>query len=369
MLGWRTMKNDLKASGIKEIAEALGISIGTVDRALHDREGVSVVTRARVLATAKKLNYRPNLAARNLKLSRTLRIAVHLPVHMASFFDVLRSGIRAALEMHGAQAEVGFRTYPRIGEDDLRAIEEDLKAGFDGFLLTPGDPRKLDPILRAIADKGASTVCVASDAPHSPRLGSVGVDAFVSGGIAAELLAMKMPVEANVAVVTGDLTTQDHKEKLRGFAANLSVTAPHLHLLSAVETHERPEQAYTATLALLARKQRPAGIYVSTANSLPVLRALEQKGLLGTVHVITTDLFPELVPLVESGAILSTLHQRPFTQGKLAYEKLLRFLSEGARPEEITRLAPHIVLRSNLALIARTSARNSGSQGRSEDGS
>jgi LacI family transcriptional regulator len=91
------MKKEEKHSpaGIKEIAKLLGISIGTVDRALHGRPGISPKTRARVLKKAEELNYRPNVAARNLKLNRRLRIAVRLPRQITSFFDPLREGIRA----------------------------------------------------------------------------------------------------------------------------------------------------------------------------------------------------------------------------------------------------------------------------------
>lgn len=95
----------------------------------------------------------------------------------------------------------------------------------------------------------------------------------------------------------------------------------------------------------------PVGIYVSTANSLPVLRALEERGLLGEVQVITTDLFPELIPYVQSGKVLATLYQRPFTQGKTALDLLVSYLVDGVMPKAIARLAPHIVLRSNLALF------------------
>ena len=65
--------------GIKDIARALGISTGTVDRALHAKPGVSAMTRARVLSMAESLGYRPNLAARYLKSQKQLRISVHLP--------------------------------------------------------------------------------------------------------------------------------------------------------------------------------------------------------------------------------------------------------------------------------------------------
>jgi DNA-binding LacI/PurR family transcriptional regulator len=74
---------------IKDIAQALGISIGTVDRALHGRSGVNPATRARVLKKAEQLGYRPNIAARALKLNRRLRIGVYFPRDIASFFDPL----------------------------------------------------------------------------------------------------------------------------------------------------------------------------------------------------------------------------------------------------------------------------------------
>lgn len=121
--------------------------------------------------------------------------------------------------------------------------------------------------------------------------------------------------------------------------------------MPAIETHDSPKDAYRATLALLKRNPRPGGIYIGTANSLPVLRAIDENGMWGRVKVVTTDLFAELVPLIESSRILATLCQRPYTQGRLAFEMLCRYLAEGIQPEPVTRVAPHIILRSNLPLF------------------
>src|ERR1035438_5875023 len=107
-----------RSVGIKQIAAAAGISIGTVDRALHNRPGVNPKTRSRVLKIADKLGYRPNISARSLKLNRRLRVAVHLPRHIASFFDPLRDGVReAAAAMHGVAVDLSFRTYPHRSEE------------------------------------------------------------------------------------------------------------------------------------------------------------------------------------------------------------------------------------------------------------
>jgi LacI family transcriptional regulator len=233
----------------------------------------------------------------------------------------------------------------------VELLAADAGERFDGILVAPGNPDHIGPALSALARRGVAVVCVASDAPRSERLASVTADANTSGAIAAELFSRTIQKSGHLATITGELTTLDHAEKLRGFAANLAIFAPHLSLLPAIESHEQPKLAYRQAAALLSRKPYPLGIYVSTANSIPVLRALEERKLLGDVQVITTDLFLELVPYVESGKILATLYQRPFAQGKTALELLLQYLLNGVTPAPVTRLAPHIILRSNLSLF------------------
>ena len=343
----------MKPASIKDIARALGISIGTVDRALHGRSDVSAATRARVLKKAEQLGYSPNVAARSLKLNRRLRIGAYFPEQIASFFDPVRSGVRAAASAAlGMTVDLVFRSFPRLDEGDVEMLAADAGKKFDGILIAPGNPDRIEPTLRALARQGVAVVCVASDAPRSERLASVAIDAHASGAIAAELFSRTISKAGNLATITGELKTLDHAEKLRGFAANLALYAPHLALLPAIETHESAKEAHRKACTLLSRSPHPLGIYISTANSMLVLRALEEANLLGRVQVITTDLFSELVPYIESGKVFATLYQRPFTQGKAALELLLRHLVDGTTPNPVTRFAPDIVMRSNLGLFS-----------------
>ena len=230
----------MKPTGIHDIAKALGISIGTVDRALHGRPGINPSTRARVLKKAEQLGYHPNLAARSLKLNRRLRIAVYFPLEITSFFDPLRAGVRAAAAASvGVNVDLVFRTFPRFDEGDLELLKADARQKFDGILVAPGNPRRIEPALRLLAERGVPIVCVSSDAPHSGRLASVSVDALTSGAIAAELFSRVISKTGPLATLTGELTTLDHAEKLRGFAANLAVFAPRLSLLPAMESREK----------------------------------------------------------------------------------------------------------------------------------
>lgn len=57
--------------GIRQLADHLGISIGTVSRALNDRPDVNPDTRKRVLAAAAELGYVPNQSGRSLRQGTT----------------------------------------------------------------------------------------------------------------------------------------------------------------------------------------------------------------------------------------------------------------------------------------------------------
>ena len=93
------------------------------------------------------------------------------------------------------------------------------------------------------------------------------------------------------------------------------------------------------------------GIYVSTVNCMPVLRAAEQEGRLDGLTVVTTDLFPELVDWIRAGKVAATVYQRPLTQGRVALQALYRFLHHRERSPARQRIVPYVVMRSNLDLI------------------
>jgi len=340
-----------RAAGIKDIASALGVSIGTVDRALHGRPGINAMTRARVLKMARTLDYRPNVAARHLKLNRKLRVSVHLPREIASFFDALRDGIQEAAAPFESSIDLQFRTYPHLAEGDLELFAQALDDGTNGMILVPGHPADLKPWIRKAARRHIPVVCVATDAPGTERLTAVSIDAYTSGAMVAELLTRCSRQDGTVLVVTGDLSTVDHSEKLRGFQEWLSRMRSPLKVSGVLEAHDEPDQAYRLTLDTLRLHTEIVGVYVSTANSASVLRALQETGRLGKIAVVTTDLFPALVPMIRSGQVLATVYQRPKTQGRMAFQSLHQFLVEGSCPPPRHRLSPHIILQSNLDLF------------------
>lgn len=334
--------------GIKAIAQALGVSIGTVDRALHGRPGINPMTKAKVLKMAQTLGYQPNFAARHLKLNRKVRISAHLPREIATFFDAVREGIEEAARPFQSTIEVQFKSYPRLGEGDLDLFAESLRDTTNGLIVAPGHPAALKPWIRKAARARIPVVCVATDAPGTERLAAISADAFTSGAMVAELLTGFGRRPAPVLIVTGDLTVVDHAEKVNGFRSFLQQANSGVEVAGVLETHDDPLQARELTREFIAAHPELGAVYVSTANSIPVIEALDDAGRLGRVPVITTDLFPALAPLIREGKVLGTVYQRPRAQGRMAFQALHQFLIQGTCPPLRHRVPPHIVLRSNL---------------------
>ena len=342
----------LEVVGIKEIAEALGISIGTVDRALHARPGISPITRSKVLKTAQAMGYRPNLAARFLKSRKALTMAIHLPKEIAFFFDAVREGIREAAKPFEPAVRVIFRTYPRLGDGDVELFEQALSDGTNGIVICPGMPSVVRPLIRKAARANVPVVCVATDAPGTERLTTISACPFTSGAMAGELLSRTVHHRGSFAVFTGSLETEDHAKKVEGFRSSISTLAAQREIQAVIETRDDPHAAYAQATVVFRKHDDIRGVYVSTANSLPVLQAIRETGSAGRIAVVTTDLFPELVPMIRSGRVLATINQRPLTQGRRAFQALYEFLVASTCPPATIKVAPHLVMRSNLDLFA-----------------
>lgn len=340
-----------RAIGIKDIARALNVSTGTVDRALHGKPGINERTKARVLHMAAVMGYRPNLAARQLQSRRTMRVAVQLPRELAVFWDSLREGIREAAAPFEPSLRVEFQSYPRLGEGDIALFEAALADGVQGLIVAPGDPAALAPWIDKAAQQQIPVVCVVTDAPDTERLASVSADPFTVGAVAGEFLSRVLPGGGPVAFFTGWLGTQDHAEKRRGFEASVAACGGGLRMAAVVEAHDDEEEGDRRTRELLRAQPGLKGIYVSTVNSLPVLRAVERAGRLGELTIVTTDLFAELVPWVRAGHVVATVYQRPISQGRLALQAISQYLLERQAPPPRIHVAPHLVMRSNLDLF------------------
>lgn len=91
----------MKRVTIKDIAEHLTLSVSTVSRALIDDKNIRRETKEKVLEAAKKLGYKPNPVATNLKYGRTNTVGVIVPEMITPFASQVIEGIQKVLYPKG----------------------------------------------------------------------------------------------------------------------------------------------------------------------------------------------------------------------------------------------------------------------------
>jgi DNA-binding LacI/PurR family transcriptional regulator len=141
--------------GIKEIADAAGVSITTVSHALNGKGRLLPETRERVREIAERLNYRPNATARNLVEGRTGLLGLALsqadgPVAKVSDFAYFTH------LMSGASSAAIERGYALVLTPPSWGLGARAGAAIDGAIIV--DPIKGDPLAGALHRSGLPVV-------------------------------------------------------------------------------------------------------------------------------------------------------------------------------------------------------------------
>ena len=125
----------LRRRTLKDIGDALGLSVNTVSRALSGKDSVSEETRALVRAEADRIGYVPNLQARSLVLGSVMTLGLVITNPSNPFYAQLIS----AIEMRGRAA--GYSLLLVVSdeseENEATALESLLRSAVDGAIVVP----------------------------------------------------------------------------------------------------------------------------------------------------------------------------------------------------------------------------------------
>ncbi len=119
----------------KDIAAIVGVSRGTVDRALNDRGGISIRTKEKILRVSDELGYRPHLLARSLVKGKTMTLGLILFDFDHRFFTQMATSIILHTKKEG------YFTYLTLTEknkhEEMRCLEKIAGLQVDGIILCP----------------------------------------------------------------------------------------------------------------------------------------------------------------------------------------------------------------------------------------
>lgn len=305
---------------MQQIADAAGVSRGTVDRALHRRGRVDPDVEARIFRLAAQLGYgalKPGRVERGAAKG-AIKIGVITYLCKAGFMQEINRGIaRAREELKEWNVEVILRESDTLDErGQLAFIDELLAADIDGLAIMPIDTGAVSQRLYDLeTTRQLPLVMFNSDLPGIPRLCYVGMDNHRSGRTAAGLMNMLTQGEGRILVITGTFSNQLNNARVDGFAQELKDSFPGLSIAAVQSSYDSEREVQKLVESAMLNIAGINGIFVVSSGQTGVRDAFRTLCLDRRPSVIIYDQTPKNEQLLMDGTVDFLIDQGGFEQG------------------------------------------------------
>lgn len=260
---WLKRKEELVA-GIRDVAEAAGVSVSTVSQVLTGKRPVSPETRVRVEEAIARLGYRPHPGAVQLRGGRTGTIALIVPTLTNPFYPMVAVGMQDVLLDRDILLTVTDVASDRRSDMTIHQL---LNRRVDAMVVAPLGitDRELAPLQKA----GVPFVTLGTsrgpggDVVHSD-------DVAGAREVAEHLIARGY---RRIAFLGGDEAATPTQQRLQGYREALSAAGRTVTDEDVVLVDYSREGGRRGARLLLERADRPDAIVA--ANDLIAIGALD----------------------------------------------------------------------------------------------
>lgn len=352
------MHKHLKNPGIKELAKLAGVSIGTVDRVLHNREGVSSITKKKVLKIVEESGYRKNVMASRLKLASTkvIRIAILVPrvKYESEYWALPVQGVDTAVN---ELSELGITSeyfyFDLLNPTTFRVgMHRILESAFDGLITVPFFEDESNKLLAEAQIKDMPVVFLDSERTLKLPGNFIRQNSFNAGRVAGRLLSGLIGKEGDYFVVN---ILNEREKQINNYQRELGFRTffEENYKNEEIEIHvinHSMEGSLDLTPdmreALLTDKCK--GIFVTNSRSF-LLPDLLKVNHIKQAHIVGFDLNQENVRYLKNGDIDFLINQKPQYQGYSAVKGLYKYVTEHDASDLNMDIPVEIVVKENVS--------------------
>ncbi len=331
-------------ASIKEIAAAAEVSIGTVDRVLHNRGRVKPETAERVRQIAKELGYVPDEIGKALAIKKKkLNIGFMIPSSEqapSEFYEDVKKGAMTETE-NLKKYDITVIFYSILfdfetGEDVYPVLTEEEWSELDGLVTLGGNSEQLQFILDEAERRKIPVTLYNMKADQGKYLAVVQCDYEKAGRMAAGLAAFMTGEKGKVGILSMDSDkVSSYVGRCNGFIHEIHNFYPDMEI---VFNEVLKSDNYTADHSnkvadLLGKSPQADLIYVINPGNYRIFDAIRNSNDGKKRYVLTNDLTSKQRELVLNGEISMTISQDPESQGKKALRLLGDYLIYGQKPD------------------------------------
>jgi LacI family transcriptional regulator len=340
---------------IKDIAERANVSVGTVDRVLHNRGEVSPETRKKILEIIREFNYEPDILASTLASKKEARFGTLIPTytHDSKFWQNPAEGITKGInEISHFGVKIidhNFDLYRK--ESFVKQASALLTDKPDGVLVAPVFSAETLDFLTKLNTLGIPFVMLNAHQENTPEpISFIGQDPLQSGLLAAKLLTYGSSCQGHYLIVNivRDSNVQTHmQQRESGFRKYFETHCRH-SVLHRILVNGTSQQLINNELnEYFSSHKDVKGIFVTNSKVYKVANFLESHQM-NDLRLIGYDLLEESRYYLENGIIDFLIGQKPEEQGYRAVMALFTHLVLKRKVESNQYMPLDIITRENI---------------------
>lgn len=336
---------------IKQIAAEAGVSVGTVDRVLHERGKVSLEKKVRVLDICRQYGYEQNIVGKAMAMRKKQHmVAVMInPKDMNSFSAQIYLGIQAVeAELTDYNITFEYHDLCQGSIDEQMSILRHLESlPLAGLIIKPIDSPLIQLQLNRFAARGIPVVLCTSDLGGVNKLCFVGQNHYRDGRLMANTLSKFASGPLNILMVTGSFRTNARRARVDGFLSYMQEHERPFHICDLCEIPSQQDAARRSILSALDAHPEANALYINITEIEPCLEALESYGRFHGLRFCFGQR-KKIGPLLAEGKIDFAIEESPFQHGYRSGEAIFKYLlSQEVLPPKSCLFCGNILLEEN----------------------
>ena len=278
---------------IRDLAQAAGVSVATVNRVIGGSGKVREATMAQVLEAARSIGfYAVGALEHRVSAARTRhRLGVIVQTPHRSFSTLLERSLEAAAAA-STESEVRLRIVhlDDLSPESVAAQMLALAAESDALAVLAAEHPLVTDAIDRLATEGVPTVALVSPLAARSRVGYVGLDSWKVGRTSAWAFDHLCRTPGKLGILVGTHRYRCHDLNESGFRSYFREHASGFTLLEPLSTFESDAIAREQAEKLLRDHPDLRGLYVAGGGIGGVLTALRGSGRAGQMVTVGYDL-------------------------------------------------------------------------------
>lgn len=306
---------------IKDIARLADVSVGTVDRVIHGRSGVSESSKKRVEEILKQLDYQPNMYASALASNKRYSFACLLPEHLdGEYWTAVETGVSEALVTYSDFNTTVKTTYydPYDYPSFTAAANAIMEQHPDGVMVAPTVPQITKHFTDRLAELDIPFIYIDSNIKEVPPLAFFGQNSRQSGYFAARMLMLLAGSEKEIVIFRkiqeGIVGSNQQENREKGFRQYMKEHHPSCLILE-LDLHAERNDEDNLMLDRFFEEHPGVNSGITFNSKVYIMGEYLQSHHRKGFNLIGYDLLERNVACLKEGNVSFLLAQQPELQG------------------------------------------------------